>query len=133
MHSHSQDSLEWDAGDDGDHTEQLRRSARYLHMRIRLLNDSILSTSISNEIQLETIHKGFLATIDRRKKLLEQIRHLNDQCQCFAEKNENLRRYNRDRLQSNAKLQEYYEQQIRDETMKLSESRKTIQLRDQSS
>ena len=122
MHSQQHESSEWDAAaDDEGEGEQSRHSARYLHMRLRLLNDSILSTSISNEIQLETIHKGFLATIDRRKELLEQIRHLTQQCQLFTEKNENLRQYNRNRLQSNSKLQEDYEQRIRDEKLKLSE------------
>ncbi|CAF5148162.1 unnamed protein product [Rotaria sp. Silwood1] len=97
-------------------------------MRIRLLNDSILSVKISNEIKLETIHRGFLLTINRRKELLEQIKELNKQCQILHEKNQTIKENNQNRFQFNNKLEKNYQQQIYDEQNKQKELRKKIEL-----
>ncbi|CAF4982363.1 unnamed protein product, partial [Rotaria socialis] len=107
--------------------EQFLHSRRYLNMRIRLLNDSILSVKISNEIKLETIHQGFLLTINRRKELLEQIKELNKQCQILHEKNEAIKENNQNRLHLNSKLEKNYQQQITDQQNKQIEWRQKIE------
>ncbi|CAF1104756.1 unnamed protein product [Rotaria sordida] len=116
------------AGEDDEHVGQFLHSRRYLNMRIRLLNDSILSVKISNEIKLETIHRGFLLTINRRKELLEQIKELNKQCQILHEKNQTIKENNQNRFQFNNKLEKIYQKQIHDEQNKQNEWREKIEL-----
>jgi len=116
------------AGEDEEQVEYFSHSPRYLNMSIRLLNDSILSVKISNEIKLETIHKGFLSTINRRKELLEQIKHLNKQCQVLHEQNQIIKENNQNRLEFNNKLEKNYQQQIHDEQIKQNEWRNKIEL-----
>ena len=87
------------AGEDEEQIEIIFHSSRHLNTNIRLLNDWISSVKISNEIQLETIHQGFLSTINRRKELLEQIKQLNKQCQILHERNELIKETNQKRIQ----------------------------------
>jgi hypothetical protein len=115
-------------GEDEEHVEQFLRSPRYLNMRIRLLNDSILSINISNEIKLETIHRGFLSTINRRKELLEQIKEFNKQCQILHEKNQTIKDNNQNRFQLNNKLEKTYQEYIADEQIKQNQWKQKIQL-----
>ena len=103
------------AGEDEEQVEKFLRSRRHLNGRIRLLNDSILSIKISNEIQLETFHQGFLNTINRRKELLERIEQLTEECRMFKEKNRRLEEYNEHRREVNEQLKERCEREIRDE------------------
>ncbi|CAF1023562.1 unnamed protein product [Rotaria magnacalcarata] len=124
-HNHELPSL--GAGEDGEQVEQFLHSRRYLNMRIRLLNDSIESVKISNEIKLETIHQGFLLTINRRKELLEQIKELNKQCQILHEKNEAIKENNQNRLHLNSKLEKNYQQQITDQQNKQIQWRQKIE------
>jgi hypothetical protein len=116
------------AGDDEEQVEYFSHSPRYLNMSIRLLNDSILSVKISNEIKLETIHKGFLSTINRRKELLEQIQQLNKQCQVLHETNQTIKENNQNRFQLNEKLEKNYKEQIYDEQIKQNQWRKKLEL-----
>ena len=102
-------------GDDDEHVESYGRSYRYLNARIRLLNDSILSVKISNEIQFEILANGFHSTIERRKNLLEQIEQLNEQCQILHQRNEILKQLHQTRIQSNQILEENYRKDILDE------------------
>lgn len=103
------------AGEDEEEVECFARSPRHLNMTIRLLNDSILSAKLSNEMKLETIHKGFLATIDRRKELLEQIKQLNKQCQILHEQNQTVKENHQNRLRLNEQQEKNYQQRILDE------------------
>lgn len=112
------------AGDDPEEYEYYSHSPRYLNTRIRLLNDSILSFKISNEIQLETIHQGFLSTIKRRKELLEKIQQLNEQCQYLHKQNQLIKEKNQNRLDENKKLENYYQELIQQEKAKQKQSRK---------
>jgi tRNA A-37 threonylcarbamoyl transferase component Bud32 len=121
------------AGDDEEQVEYYSHSPRYLNMSIRLLNDSILSVKISNEIKLETIHKGFLSTINRRKELLEQIKQLNKQCQVLHEQNQIIKENNQNRLEFNIKLEKTYQQQIYDEQIKQKQWKNKIELLQKSS
>lgn len=114
------------SGEDYEQVEHFLRSRRYLNMRIRLLNDSILSVKISNEIKLETIHRGFLSTINRRKELLEQIKEINKKCQLLHENNEEIKENNRNRFQLNDQIEKHYQQQIRDEISKQNEWKRKI-------
>lgn len=100
---------------DDEHIDSSLNSPRHLNMTVRILNDSIFSVKISNEIKLETIHKGFLSTINRRKELFEQIQYLNKQCQIFYEKNQLIKENNQKQLQINEQLERNYQQQIQDE------------------
>lgn len=106
------------AGDDNEHVQNYSHSPRYLNTSIRLLNDSILSVKISNEIQLETIHKGFLSTINRRKELLDKIKQLNKQCQLLHEQNQIIKDKNQNRFNENNKIEKNYQQLIFDEQNK---------------
>jgi len=129
MFIHNQDFPESNGvGEDEEQVESFVRSRRYLNMRIRLLNDSILSINISNEIKLETIHKGFLSTINRRKELLEQIQQLNKQCQVLHETNQTIKENNQNRFQLNEQLEKNYKQQIYDEQIKQNQWRKKLEL-----
>jgi len=129
MFIHNQDFPESNGvGEDEEQVESFVRSRRYLTMRIRLLNDSILSINISNEIKLETIHKGFLSTINRRKELLEQIQQLNKQCQVLHETNQTIKENNQNRFQLNEQLEKNYKQQIYDEQIKQNQWRKKLEL-----
>jgi hypothetical protein len=121
------------AGDDEEQVEYYSHSPRYLNTSIRLLNDSILSIKISNEIKLETIHKGFLSTINRRKELLEQIKQLNKQCQVLHEQNQIIKENNQNRLEFNIKLEKTYQQQIYDEQIKQKQWKNKIELLQKSS
>ena len=114
--------------EDQEQAEQFLHSHRYLSMRVRLLNDSISSVKIANEIKLETIHRGFLFTINRRKELLEQINQLNKQCQIYREKNKILKETNQNRIQCNDKLDKDYQRQIHNERDKQNQWRKKIDL-----
>ena len=67
--------------ENGEQLEQFLHSRRFLSMHIRLLNDSIFSLKISNEIRLETIQQEFLSTINRRKELIDKIKQLHEQYQ----------------------------------------------------
>ncbi len=126
---HNQDFPESNGvGEDHEQVESFVHSRRYLNMRIRLLNDSILSINISNEIKLETIHKGFLSTINRRKELLEQIQQLNKQCQVLHETNQTIKENNQNRFQLNEKLEKNYKEQIYDEQIKQNQWRKKLEL-----
>jgi len=116
------------AGDDEEQVEYYSHSPRYLNMSIRLLNDSILSVKISNEIKLETIHKGFLSTIHRRKELLEQIKELNKKCQVLHEQNQIIKENNQNRLEFNIKLEKIYQQKIHDEQIKQNQWKNKIEL-----
>ena len=107
------------AGEDEEQVEQFLRSRRHLWSRIRLLNDSILSIKISNEIQLETIHQGFLNTINRRKELLERIQQLTSECQMFKDKNRRIEETNEHLRDANEQLKERYERDIHDCTTRL--------------
>lgn len=98
--------------DDEEQTEPFLRSRRHLLTRQRLLKDSILSIKISNEIKLETIEKGFLATINRRKELLERIAQLNQQCEHLRERNSNIADTIRDRVKSNRELENRYQDEL---------------------
>jgi len=102
-------------GHDDEQIDGSLNSPRHLNMTIRILNDSIFSVKISNEIKLETIHKGFLSTINRRKELFEQIQHLNKQCQILYEKNQLIKENNRNQLTFNEDLERNYRQQIQNE------------------
>lgn len=88
--------------------EHFLRSRSYLLMRLRLLKDSQLSMKISNEIKMETIEKGFLATIQRRKELLERIQQLNQQCRMLREKNHRLVQIIRQRHEENLRLEKIF-------------------------
>ena len=96
-------------GDDEESASSFPRSSRHINMKIRLLNDSIASVKTSNEIQLQTIEKGFQSTIERRKKLLEQIEQLTEQCANLREQNEGFQRINQSR---NEILEENYRKAI---------------------
>lgn len=105
-------------GADGESDEPFFHSRRHLNMRIRLLQDSILASQISNEVKLETMHRGFLATIDRRKELLEQIQQLNKQCQLLHEKNQNLREMSDERARATVQLESSYRERIDEQRAK---------------
>ena len=102
-------------GDDEEHVEFYTRSYRHLNMRIRLLNDSIASVKLSNEIRLEKIAKGFQSTIERRKNLLEQIQHLTEQCQILEQRNQTFKQTNEIRIQDNEILENNYRKEIVDQ------------------
>ncbi len=128
MFIHNHDFPSPGAGEDEEHVEYSSRSPRYLNTSIRLLNDSILSIKVSNEIKLETIHKGFLSTINRRKELLEQIKQLNKQCQIFYEQNQLIKETNQNKFELNRQFEQNYQQQILDEQNKQNEWKKKIEL-----
>ena len=130
MFTHNNELPSPGAGEDEEHAEHFFHSPRYLTTRIRLLNDSILSVKVSNEIKLETIHKGFLSTINRRKELLEQIKQLTKQCQILHEQNELSRRNNEIQFELNQQLEQNYRKQILDEQTKQNEWKKNIDLSD---
>ena len=99
--------------EDEEATEHFRHSRRYIQMRIRLLKDSTLAIKISNEIKLDTIEKGFLATIQRRKELLERIQQLNEQCRIVRDKNDPLSQLVRQRFEENDQLEKDYREDLR--------------------
>lgn len=102
--------------DEGDeHVESSGRSCRYLNAKIRLLNDSIFSVRISNEIQFEILANGFHSTIERRKNLLEQIQHLTEQCRILLQRNDVLKQLHQTRIESNEILEENYRKEIVDQ------------------
>lgn len=109
--SNSKQTLSAVGGDD-EHVDFSTRSYRHLNMKIRLLNDSIVSVKTSNDIQLETIEKGFQSTINRRKILLEQIQELNEQCQRIHQQNQFLKQNNQIRLEENQKLEMNYRNEL---------------------
>ena len=94
------------AGDDDEQVESYGRSYRHLNAKIRLLNDSIFSVKISNEIQFEILANGFHSTIERRKKLLEEIEQLTEQCRYLHQRNEILKQSYQTRIESNRILEE---------------------------
>ncbi len=106
------------AGEDEEQVENFFHSTRHLTTSIRLLNDSILSIKISNEIKLETIHQGFLSTINRRKELFEQIKQLNKQCQILHEQNQLIKENNEKKYEFNQQLERNYQQDILNEQTK---------------
>jgi AraC-like DNA-binding protein len=114
------------AGEDEEYAENFFHSPRHLTTTIRLLNDAILSVKISNEIKLETIHKGFLSTINRRKELFEQIKQLNKKCQILHEQNESIKENNQIKFELNQQLEQNYQKQILDEQTKQNEWKKKI-------
>ncbi len=128
MFRHNQELPLPGPGDDEEQVEYFSHSPRHLNMSIRLLTDSILSVKLSNEIKLETIHKGFLSTINRRKELLEQIQQLNKQCQVLHETNQTIKENNQNRFQLNEQLEKNYKEQIYDEQIKQNQWRKKLEL-----
>jgi hypothetical protein len=128
MFRHNQELPLPGPGDDEEQVEYFSHSPRHLNMSIRLLTDSILSVKLSNEIKLETIHKGFLSTIHRRKELLEQIKELNKQCQMLHEQNQIIKENNQNRLEVNHQIEENYQKDIYNEQMKQKEWRNKIEL-----
>jgi len=121
------------AGEDDEQVEHFLKTPRHLTTRIRILNDLIFSVNISNEIKLETIHKGFLSTINRRKELLEQIKDLNKQCQIHHEKNQTIKENNQNIFQLNQNLEKDYQQQILNEQIKQKQLKEKIKLLDKQS